>query len=247
MHGFMPFRLLDLDGVADYLHLAPADIEERVKNREIPFEKRGDRIVFRKSDIDAWASQRILGLPDQRLADYHQKSTRHARKILPQETILPGMLQSGAVASAMTSKTKASVLRDLVALAEKTGCLSDPKTLLASLEAREELCSTALPGGLALPHPRSHDPYLFDTSFMVVGRPVQEIHFGAPDGQPTHLFFLICCQDDRLHLHTLARLCLIVQKTKLLDRLREAPDPEAMRDSIIAAEQEILADRKMVP
>ena len=60
--AFMPFRLLDLDGVANYLHLTPADIEERVKNREIPFEKRGDRIVFRKAEIDAWASQRILGL-----------------------------------------------------------------------------------------------------------------------------------------------------------------------------------------
>ncbi|MGA3285514.1 MAG: PTS sugar transporter subunit IIA [Verrucomicrobiota bacterium] len=242
----MPFQLLNLEGVANYLHLTPADIEQRVKNREIPFEKRGDRIVFRKSEIDEWASQHILGLPGQRLAVYHQKSTCHTRKILPQETILPEMLRSGAIASAMTSKTKASVLRDLVALAEKTGCLSDPKTLLASLEAREELCSTAVPGGLALPHPRSHEPYLFETSFIVVGRPIQEIHFGAPDGQPTHLFFLICCRDDRLHLHTLARLCLIVQKTKLLDRLREAPDAGTMRDSIIAAEQEILANRKVV-
>ncbi|MGA3283610.1 MAG: hypothetical protein ABSD57_04025 [Verrucomicrobiota bacterium] len=48
-------------------------------------------------------------------------------------------------------------------------------------------------------------------------------------------------------MHTLARLCLIVQKTKLLDRLREAPDAETMRDSIIAAEQEILANRNTVP
>ncbi len=81
---------------------------------------------------------------------------------------------------------------------------------------------------------------------MVLGRPVQEIHFGAPDGQPTHLFFLICCQDDRLHLHTLARLCLTVQKTKLLDQLRDAPDAETMRNSLIVAEREILADRKTV-
>ena len=64
----MPFQLLNLDGVANYLHLTPADIEQRVKNREIPFEMRGDRVVFRKSEIDAWASQRILGLPGQRLA-----------------------------------------------------------------------------------------------------------------------------------------------------------------------------------
>jgi len=240
----MPFQLLNLDGVANYLHLTTADIEQRVKDREIPFEKRGDRIVFRKSEIDEWASQRILGLPGQRLAVYHQKSTLHTRKILPQETMLPDLLQSGATDSAMTSKTKASVLRDLVALAEKTGNLGDPKALLASLAAREELCSTAVPGGFALPHPRSHEPYLFETSFIVVGRPIQEIHFGAPDGQPTHLFFLICCQNDRLHLHTLGRLCLLAQKTKLLDQLREAPDAETMRNLMIAAEQEILANQK---
>ena len=242
----MPFRLLNLEAVANYLHLTVADIEQRVKDHEIPFEKRGDRLVFRKRDIDSWASQSILGFSGQRLADYHRNSTRDARKILPQEAILPEMLEAGAVASAMTSKTKASILRDLVALAEKTGHLSDPKTLQAGLDEREELCSTAMPGGFALPHPRAHDPYLFDMSFLVVGRPVQEIHFGAPDGRPTLLFFLICCQDDRLHLHTLARLCLIAMKTKMLDHLRDAPDAQTMRESLIAAEQEILADRKIV-
>jgi len=242
----MPFRLLDLEAAANYLHLTPADIEQRVKNCEIPFEKRGDRIVFRKAEIDAWASQQILGSTGQQLADYHQETTRFTRKILPHEAMLPAMLEAGAVASAMSSKTRASVLRDLVALAEKTGQVNDAKALLASLEAREELCSTAVPGGFALPHPRSHDPYLFETSFMVVGRPIQEIHFGAPDGQPTHLFFLICCQDDRLHLHTLARLCLIAQKTKVLEQLRGAPDAQTMRDSLITAEREILADRKTV-
>ena len=242
----MPFRLLNLEDVADYLHLPVADVERRVKDREIPFEKRGDRLVFRKRDIDDWASQSILGFSGQRLASYHQKSSRDAQKILPHKTVLPKMLAAGAVASAMTSKTRASVLRDLVALAEKTGHVSDAKSLLASLDAREALCSTAVPGGFALPHPRAHEPYLFDTSFLVVGRPVQEIHFGAPDGEPTHLFFLICCQDDRLHLHTLARLCLIAMKTKIIEQLRDAPDAETMRDALIGAEEEILADKKIV-
>ena len=240
----MPFRLLSLDEVADYLHLTPADIQQRVKNREIPFEKRGERIVFRKREIDEWASQRILGFPSQPLAAYHQKSTQHARKVLSQEAILPEMLDSGAIAPAMSSKTRASVLRDLVALAETTGHLYDPQALLASVEAREELCSTAMPGGFALPHPRFHQPDLFETSLLVVGRPIQEIHFGSPDGKPTRLFFLICCQDDRLHLHTLARLCLIVLKTTIIDRLLAAPDAQTIRDSLIAAEQEVLADKR---
>ncbi len=240
----MPHRFLSVDEVANYLHLTPADIEQRVKDGKIPFEKRGDRIVFRKRAIDEWASQRILGFSPQRLAAYHQKSTHQIETALPHAAILPAMLDAGAVASAMESKTKASILRDLVALAEKTRHVYDPKALLAGLQAREELCSTAMPGGFALPHPRFHDPYLFETSFLVVGRPIQEIHFGAPDGEPTRLFFLVCCQDDRLHLHTLARLCLIAQNPKTIDALLSAPDPHSIRDSLIAAEQEILADKK---
>ena len=241
---FTLFRLFNVDAVANYLNLTPADIEQRVKDREIPFERRGNRLVFRKGEIDEWASRRIMGFSGDRLAAYHEKSTRHTRNILPHETILPDLLAAGTVDPAMTSKTKASVLRDLVALAEKTGQLNDPKTLLDSLEAREGLCSTAMPGGFALPHLRTQEPYLFERSFIVVGRPIQSIHFGAPDGEPTQLFFLICCQDDRLHLHTLARLCLMATKTKVLDQLRDASDAQAMRDALIAAEQEILADPK---
>jgi excisionase family DNA binding protein len=236
----MLFQVLNLEAVAEYLHLTLADVRQLVKDQDIPFEKRGDRMVFRKSDIDAWASQRILGAPGPQLASYHEKSTRGTRNILPYEAILPGMLLAGAVDSAMKSKTKASVLRDLVALADKTGQLNDPKTLRESLEAREELCPTAIPGGFALPHPRSPEPYLFETSFIVAGRPVQEIHFGSPDGEPTHLFFLICCQDDRLHLHALARICLVAQKTDVLSQLLAAPDAQAMRDALVAAEQKIL-------
>ena len=239
----MSYQVLSAEAVADYLHLTLADIEQRVKDREIPFEKRGERIVFRKSEIDAWASQRILGFAGPRLAVYHENSTRLTRKLLPHEAMLPDLLTAGAIASAMTSKTKASMLRDLVAVADKTGQLNDPKTLLESLEAREDLCSTAVPGGFAVPHPRSVEPYLFETSFLVVGRPIQEIHFGAPDGEPTRLLFLICCQDDRLHLHTLARLCLLAMKTRMLDQLQAAPDAETMRDALITAEQEILSHR----
>ena len=131
-----------------------------------------------------------------------------------------------------------------MALAGATGRLNNPADLLASLEAREALCSTGMPGGFALPHPRVPDPYLFESSFIVLGRTVQEIFFGSPDGQPTSLFFLVCCQDDRLHLHTLARISLIARKTAILDQLRQAPDAPAMHAFLLAAEEETLADIK---
>ncbi len=243
----MPYRIFNLEEVAKYLHLSRADVEQLVKDHEIPFEMRGHRLVFPKAEIDAWASQRILGLKERGLADYHRQSTRDTRSILPHEAIMPEMMEPDFIDPAMRAKTKASVLRDMVALAEKTGRVWDARELLKSLEAREVLCSTGLPGGLALLHPRHHQPYMFESSFIVLGRPVQPIHFGAPDGQPSDLFFLICSQDDRIHLHTLARVCLMAQKTELLARLRQAPDAPAMWESIVACEQEVLGQKKPEP
>lgn len=43
--------------VADYLHIAISTIYCRVSNRSIPHEKRGGRLYFVKSEIDAWLSQ----------------------------------------------------------------------------------------------------------------------------------------------------------------------------------------------
>jgi mannitol/fructose-specific phosphotransferase system IIA component (Ntr-type) len=96
---------------------------------------------------------------------------------------------------------------------------------------------------LALLHSRFPEAYMFESPFLVLGRTVQEIPFGAPDGQGTDLFFLLGCPDDRLHLHTLARLCLMAQKTELLARLREAADAAAMHQCILAAEAAVLAGK----
>ena len=156
---------------------------------------------------------------------------------------MPDRIRPEFIEPGLTAKTKASVLRQMVALAEKTGRVCDRSVLLQGLEAREELCSTGIPGGLALLHSRNPEAYLFEAPFLALGRTIQPIYFGSPDGQPTDLFFLIGCPDDRMHLHTLARLCLMAQKTNLLADLRQAADADSMCHCIIGAEQEVLASR----
>jgi excisionase family DNA binding protein len=240
----MPYRTFGIDEVARYLHLSGADVERLVKDQNIPFERHGGRLVFRKVEIDAWASQRILGLEGRRLAEYHQKSSRDAQQIVARAAIMPDMILPEFIEPALTAKTKASVLRQMAALAEKTGRVCDPPSLLQGLEAREELCSTGIPGGLALLHSRNPESYLFEAAFLALGRTIQQIPFGAPDGQPTNLFFLIGCPDDRMHLHTLARLCLMAQKTDLLSELRQAVDADSMCKCILTAEQEVLTSRR---
>jgi hypothetical protein len=65
---------------------------------------------------------------------------------------------------------------------------------------------------------------------VVAGLTPSGIPFGAQDGTLTRLFFLICCKDDRTHLHVLARLGRMLQERRDIDRLLEASTPEELRD-----------------
>ena len=238
----MPHRVLSVEEAARYLHVSESELMRLAKAGQIPFEMRGKRVVFRLVEIDAWASQRILAADTPALTALHQQTGTSPRTPGRGPLQLADFIQPNSIAPALAAKTKASVLREMVALADSTGLVCDAKDLLATLEAREELCPTAVPGGVAFLHPRSPQPHLFACSLLALGRTVQPIYFGAPDRQPTDLFFLLGCQDDTLHLHTLARLCLIAQKTDVLAQLRAAPaDAATLHQILLDAEASVLA------
>lgn len=246
----MPHRTLTSEELADYLHLVPGDVERLLRETDLPHTVRGGRKVFQRGEIDAWASRRILGLPAKPLDAYHEKSAHGTREIFPDGALIPGLMRRSFIDLALHSRTRASVVRDMVALAEGTGRVLHPRELLQSVEEREALCSTALPGGLALLHARHHTEYSFDGSFVVLGRTVQTVPFGAPDGGSTLLFFLVCCDDDRIHLHTLARLCLLTMKTDIVAQLLSAPDADTAYAALVNAERAVLPpppEEKLTP
>jgi mannitol/fructose-specific phosphotransferase system IIA component (Ntr-type) len=236
----MPHRVFNLDEVAAHLHVAVTDIQLLVKRGEIPVEKKGDRLLFRKKDIDGWASQRILGLSGKPLQEFHRKTSAGRSATQGEHAVLSELMKASFIAPAMRSKTKASVLRDMVDLADSTGLVLQKEELLKTILEREQISSTALSGGIALPHPHTHQPYMFERCFVVLGRTIQPIPFGAPDGRATDLFFMVCCQDDRLHLHVLARICTICEFPGALCSLREAETARDVYDALVDLELEVI-------
>lgn len=244
----MPHRTLNIDELADHLHVARRHVERLIKEGDLPCTMRGGRMLFRREEIDDWASQRLLRLPGQSLDWYHRRTMPVTRLLFPRAALIPALLSPEGIDLALPAKTRAAVIRDMVGLAERTGWVFDPRELRDSVEEREALCSTALPGGLALLHARQHQPFRFERSFILLGRTIQAIPFGAPDGRASRLFFLLCCQDDQIHLHTLARLCLLARKTKVLDDLMEAPDASGALAALVAAELGLLpAEEPVAP
>jgi mannitol/fructose-specific phosphotransferase system IIA component (Ntr-type) len=235
----MPHRLLNLDDIANYLHIRREDVEQLLRTSDIPHRIQGGRTVFLRGDIDAWASRRILGLPDRRLSALHQQTTAKVRRLRNHDTLLPDLICPDYIDLNLGSRTKPAVLRDMVAFAEHTGRVFNSKILLAQVQERESMCSTALPGGMAILHARHHEEFQFEGSLLLLGRTIATIPFGAADGGHTRLFFLLCCQDDRLHLHTLARLCLMAQQTDLLSELWHVGEADQAHEILLG--REILA------
>lgn len=238
---------MNIEEVAAYLHLTLQEVERLVRKKRIPFEKAGDRVLFRNVDVEQWASQKLLDTRagDQALGeDFHKRSTDTHFDSTQEHEIIPNLMSPDFIDPELGARTRASVLSEMTMIADETGLVNNPVDLLESLRDREELCSTALPGGVALLHPRHHHEYLFEESFVVLGRAIQPVPFGAPDGRLTDLFFLLCCGDDKLHLHMLARIASMCCATDLLANLRAAAGAQEMYDEIVVAELQVIRNLK---
>lgn len=233
--------MFQLKEAADYLHLPVRAIERLARDHALPVHARGDRFEFRKGDLDAWASRHLLDSKPERLSDYHARASARQFERHGEETLIEPALCLEALAPVLSCRTRASVVREMVALAARTNRVWDEERLLTSVEARERRCSTALSGGVALLHPEREETYLVEDYVVAVACMAQPIAFGAPDGAWTDLFFLVCCPDERCHLHLLARLCMMCRETDVIVRLHEASTAEAMRDALATSERNVLS------
>lgn len=236
----MPHAIFSIEELSGYLHLEVEDIRRLVKRNEIPHERVGMGLRFRRKDIDRWASQRLLGMSSEEMHDFHRQSTARQHDLSARHALLPELMEPNSIEPDLQGKTRSKLIRNMVDLADATGRVWDREGLLAGVEERENLCSTALSGGVALLHPPQHEPYMFEDTFVVYGRTPAPALFGGPDGRLTQHFFLLCTQDDKIHLHLLARLSLICLRTPVLLLLTEAQSKGEILDLLFAAEEEII-------
>ncbi|MFW6155638.1 MAG: PTS sugar transporter subunit IIA [Planctomycetota bacterium] len=231
----MPFEQMDMQQVASYLHLDAREVRKLASRGRMPCRKRKDGFVFRKIEIDHWIETQLHELPSRRLAQIEVGVRRH-HGMDEDDLLVHQMIPEGGIAVPLRSRTRASVLRDLVAMADACGVVYAADELHRAIVDREQVHSTALTRDVALPHPREHTPYDIAASFIVAGRSPCGLPFGAPDGSLTRLFFLICCKDDRTHLHVLTRLSRMLRRQDTITALLEAADDQEFRDELKASE-----------
>ena len=231
----MAHEVLNLKQAAEHVHLEANELRHYAQRGEIAATKRGDEWFFEHRSLDEWAQRELLAAGEKALREQHRVMMDENRRADRADWGVADLFCAETIDLAVQAKAKAGILRDMTDLAERGGKVYDPEGLFKELEDRENAASTAIGEGVALLHPRFHDPYLFEESFVAYGRSVRPIFFGAPDGEGTRHFFLICSTNHEEHLHILARLAVLAHGTDLMERLEAVETPEeaiaVIRDS----------------
>ena len=222
----MSREILTLAQAAEHVHLEMNELRHFAQRGEVEAIRRGDDWQFELRALDEWAQRSLLAASRRTLEAQHRAMMEENRRADRTGWGVADLMSEAAIDLEVQAKAKAGILRDMADLADGCGKVYDPDCLFRELEAREDAASTAIGEGVALLHPRTRDPYLFEESFIAYGRSVRPIFFGAADGEATRHFFLIASTDHEQHLHILARLAILAHGTDLMERLDAVETPE---------------------
>ena len=121
------------------------------------------------------------------------------------------------------------VLRELAERVAATGLVRDADALFRALLEREQLGSTGLGHGVAIPHCKLQG---LERGILALGIARPPVDFGAADGDPVSLFFLVLSPDDSPaeHLQTLARISRWVRADRHVETLLDLEERGAIYD-----------------
>jgi len=121
----------------------------------------------------------------------------------------------------LTAKTKEEVIRELVQLLLDAGKIPEFQSAYDAVIARENLASTGLEMGIAVPHAKTAS---VRTLTAALGIAAQGIDFQSADGKPAQLFFLLLAPPDKAgpHVEALAEIARIAKSPSFLRLLVSA-------------------------
>ncbi len=136
----------------------------------------------------------------------------------------------------LTSTKKDEVLTELVEVLDFPE--DKKKIVLDTLKKREQIGSTGIGKGIAIPHCRSA---VLDRVYLVVGRSSRGIDFDAIDGKPVHLFFLLCASPrdpESRYLITLGKIAQISRKLARDKKYLKIEDENEFIEYLVSLEEE---------
>jgi nitrogen PTS system EIIA component len=222
--------LLKTSEIAALLNIEEGTVLKWIKKEKLPATLVSGSYRINRVDLLEWATDHAIKVPPELFAaaetDLHYPTLSEA-------------LEAGGVHCGVPGQDKFEVLRSVVNLL-KLPPQMDPEFLLQVLVAREALGTTAVGGGIAIPHVRN--------PILLQNRPAptitlcfleNPIDFGALDGEPVRILFMLTSPTVKVHLHLLSRLAYALHDQQFRATLTLACDPVGILEAARRFEREM--------
>lgn len=118
---------------------------------------------------------------------------------------LTDVLEKDLIIVPLIGTTKSAVIEELVSRLTQHKKLANKDEILKAVLEREELGSTGLADGIAIPHAKTK---AVERIYLVVGVSPQGVDFDALDGEPSNYFFLVLAPltESSAHIEVLSSI-----------------------------------------
>lgn len=217
---------LSVKDAAQLLSVSEKSIYRWIKQDIVPAYKINGCYRFSRAALLEWATSRRMGVTAEALSEPESE-------LLPLPS-LSEALENGGVFYRIEGRNRLEILEDVVTHLRLPDEV-DRSYLKRLLIAREELASTAVGHGIALPHPRN--PELIHllrptVSLFFLENPVD---FQALDGQPVQILLTLLAPSNRVHLHLLSLLGFALQDATF----RQVLQAQSSREQIFATLEQL--------
>jgi fructose PTS system EIIBC or EIIC component len=139
----------------------------------------------------------------------------------------------------LKKNSKPEVIKELVEILNEYQAIGNPERIIEAVFDREEIMTTGVGNGVAIPHCKHKDSRNFA---IALGIHPQGIDFQSIDHKPAHIIFLLVGPEDQpgTHIKLLSRISRIISKDQVRERVLACKTAIELFDLLNEEEQKFL-------
>ncbi len=201
---------LNINDIVQLLGLPEKTVRRLISEKKIPFYRVKNQCYFNRGEIHEWVLKNDIQVSEKILE----------LKLTEKPVRISRLIERGGIRYTVRGKDPHEVIKNSVSLLPGLHGVNK-KEIISSFIERENMMTTAVGGGIALPH--SRNPVLADPDEELISLCLLEhpVDFMALDRIPVRTLFLIISSSPRRHLEILSKLTFICRNSDLVSALEK--------------------------
>lgn len=209
--------ILTIEEVAKYLRVSDRTVYDWAQKGEIPAGKIGTVWRFKKSEVERWVNERLSSGGVKKDSDEVQ-----VKNVLSPDRVV-----------FINNSSKHDAIVELADVLSTAPQIKNKEELLSEILKREELMSTAVGRGIAIPHVRLSSVTDLVMAVGICKKPLED--YQTVDDNPVNLLIMIAAAYNQhtYYLKTISYFSAKLKSQELRDAVANAASPREVYDILV--------------